>query len=449
MIARRASRMSLVFGLLLVFAASVVGQSSNGQAPNEQRQSEPQPTPSYQLKVDVERVLIPVVVRDRQGHAIGDLQRDDFKIFDEGKPRPISSFMIERHVAPEDSAKTSPQSAASPAAARDAVVLPAHVTVFLFDDMHLSVEDLPRVRAAAIAALPGTLTGTDMAAVIAISGSTNTGLTRDPGKLQDAIAKLAPHGIYRSDTMDCPHIDYYEADLIENKHDTVAIQDANRKLASCNAGINAPADLGAEANLPTAEHLVDSAARRALTLGHLDVQSTYAVIRTFVNRLAELPGQRTLILVSPGFLNIEPDSLSTESQIIDLAARSNVVISALDARGLYTTAFTASDHSPSTSGQSLTVNSQYRASGMRLAENVMADLANGTGGMFFHNNNDLNAGLKEMTEEPETIYLLEMTLDGVKPNGSYHTLKVKVDRDNIQLEARRGYFIPKPDKHGK
>lgn len=442
----------MVFGLLLTLAASIAGQSSNEQAPNLQPQNEPQPTSSYQLKVDVERVLVPVVVRDRQGHAIGDLQQDDFKIFDEGKPRPISGFMIERHEVAEVGAKSPPpaaSAAAAGAAAKNAVVLPAHVTAFLFDDMHLSVEDLPRVRAAAIAALPGTLTGSDMAAVIAISGSINTGLTRDPGKLQDAIAKLAPHGIYRSDTMDCPHIDYYEADLIENKHDTVAIQDANRKLASCNAGINAPADLGAEANLPTAEHLVDSAARRALTLGHLDVQSTYAVIRTFVNRLAELPGQRTLILVSPGFLNIEPDSLSTESQIIDLAARSNVVISALDARGLYTTAFTASDGSPSTSGQSLTVNSQYRASGMRLAENVMADLANGTGGMFFHNNNDLNAGLKEMSEEPETIYLLEMTLDGVKPNGSYHTLKVKVDRNNIQLEARRGYFIPKPDKHGK
>jgi VWFA-related protein len=429
-----------------------VAMHALGPAARPQTTNEPQ-TRQYQLKIEANKVLVPVVVTDRDGHPIGDLKQEDFQVFDEGKPRPISAFSIERGgtLAPGAQAGiTSGASAAnSPLRTSDGVVLPAHITVFLLDDLHLSFEDLPRVRAAVIAALPGTLIGTDMAAVVSISGTVNTGLTRDQEKLHEALAKVMPHGIYRTDKMDCPHLDYYEADLIENKHDPVAVQDANRKFASCNPAVGAPADLGGEANLPTAEHMVDAAARRVLTLGHLDVQATYAGIRNFVNRLAPLPGQRTLVLVSPGFLNVEQDALSAESQIVETAARANIVISALDARGLYATAFTASEGGISTSGQSLVVNSQYHAAAMRLDENPMADLANGTGGTFFHNNNDLNAGLKEMTEQPQYVYLLELSLDGVKQNNSYHRLKVKVNRDGVQIEARHGYFMAKPEKQGK
>lgn len=49
--------------------------------------------------------------------------------------------------------------------------------------------------------------------------------------------------------------------------------------------------------------------------------------------MATLPGQSTLILVSPGFLTITPEARNAESRIIDLAAADNITVSALDARG--------------------------------------------------------------------------------------------------------------------
>jgi len=76
----------------------------------------------------------------------------------------------------------------------------------------------------------------------------------------------------------------------------------------------------------------------------------------------------------------------------------------------------------------------------------MASLADGTGGTFFHNSNDLDAGFKALTEVPETVYVLELSLNNVKPDGAYHSLKVKLDRDGLDLNARRGYFMPKPEK---
>ena len=70
-----------------------------------------------------------------------------------------------------------------------------------------------------------------------------------------------------------------------------------------------------------AQSMVESAARRVLMVGEQDVQVTLATIKEVVRRMANLPGQRTLILVSPGFVSIAPEALSWESQIMDLAVR--------------------------------------------------------------------------------------------------------------------------------
>ena len=79
----------------------------------------------------------------------------------------------------------------------------------------------------------------------------------------------------------------------------------------------------------------------------------------------------------------------------------------------------------------------------------MSELANGTGGTFFHNSNDLGAGFKTVTEAPEVVYVLELSLDGVKPDGAYHRVKVKVDREGVQVQARQGYSAPKQEKNKK
>ena len=74
------------------------------------------------------------------------------------------------------------------------------------------------------------------------------------------------------------------------------------------------------------------------------------------------------------------------------------------------------------------------------------ELADGTGGTFFHNSNDLEGGFKKLTEAPEYLYLLEFSPKDVKQDGSYHALKVKVNQDGLKLQARRGYFAEKPSK---
>ena len=79
----------------------------------------------------------------------------------------------------------------------------------------------------------------------------------------------------------------------------------------------------------------------------------------------------------------------------------------------------------------------------------MAELADGTGGTFFHNNNDLDAGFRRLTDAPETVYVLELSLDNIKLDGSYHRLKVSLSHDGFDVNARHGYFTPKPEKNKK
>ena len=156
-----------------------------------------------------------------------------------------------------------------------------------------------------------------------------------------------------------------------------------------------------------------------------------------------------MILVSPGFLRVDQGSLDAESRLMDLAAQYNITISALDARGLYTTEITASENSPALTGPSLLQNSDYKRSAMIQSEDPLAEIADATGGTFFHNSNDLGEGFKNLTMAPGTVYVLELSTDGIKADGSYHRLKVKVTRDGTQIQARHGYFMPKPGKSKK
>ena len=83
---------------------------------------------------------------------------------------------------------------------------------------------------------------------------------------------------------------------------------------------------------------------------------------------------------------------------------------------------------------------------LHLTSSLQLEGTDGTGGTFFHNSNDLETGFKSLAEGPESVYLLELSLDNAKPDGASHDLKVKVDRVGLQIQARRGYFIPKPEK---
>ncbi len=406
-----------------------------------------EPNTALTLHVNVNAVLVPVVVRDDHGHTIDDLRRGDFEALDDGKPRPLSGFLIERRGAPGKVAQGSRTPAAVPtssAAAPAITALPDRVTVIVFDDLHLTSEQVAHAQKAAIRTLDEALAGSDVAAVVTTSGNINSGLTRDPAKLSAAVMAVRAQEITRAETTSCPKISYYQADLIVNKHDSGALQDAIQQVMTVCSGKLPPS------MLPMATSIANSTARRVQRAGEQDVLTTYATVSELVRRMARLPGEHIMILVSPGFLPIEEEARIQESRLINLAAESSVTINALDARGLYTTAITASEN---LGGRNPVQMMEYRENAMSGSGNAMGELADATGGAFFQNNNDLAAGFTKLLEAPETVYVLELPLEGMKEDGAWHRLSVKVDRAGTHIQARQGYFAPagsakiKPDTH--
>ena len=76
-------------------------------------------------------------------------------------------------------------------------------------------------------------------------------------------------------------------------------------------------------------------------------------------------------------------------------------------------------------------------------QQVLYSLAEGTGGFTIFNTNDLLAGLQKISREQNEYYLLGF-VPSDSPEGSCHTLKVKVDRGGTNVRARSGYCNVKP-----
>ena len=194
------------------------------------------------------------------------------------------------------------------------------------------------------------------------------------------------------------------------------------------------------------ELLAESAATTRWKNAEFRVRTSLRGLDQLVGRMAMIPAQRGIVFISPGF--IASTQLNMVDDIIDRAVRAGVVINGFDSRGLWTITpgGDISDPSPDTSPQAL----QHQMDAEEVNTNVVAEVADGTGGIFFHNNNDFNTGLREAGALPKFAYVLVFSPERLKPDGKYHHLKVELTASTqcrgCTVEARRGYFAPTGDQ---
>jgi VWFA-related protein len=399
------------------------------------------------FKVNVKLVVVRAVVRDGQGHAIGTLHKEDFQVFDKGKPQTITQFEIEqpgdltakaRQVSEEN--PTDALTGEQPASAGPLPVAPERFVAYVFDDVHLQFGDLAQVRQAAERHF-ATLRPSDRAAVFTTSGQGNLDFTDDRPKLHDALLRLQPRPISSGfgSPDDCPTMTFYEADQIQNSRDPFATGVAVQEATAC-----LPKDPRTGLPLVDPRQVVDSASMEALQTGQHESRISLGILKAVVSSVSRMPGQRSVVLVSPGF--IAPEMETEYNAIIDHALRSQVVVNTLDARGLYVgTPFGDISAPPNSIPPFL---AGPKAMIETAAESAQADLlavlADGTGGVFFHNSNDFDEGFRRVAQTPEYSYVLAFTPQDLKLDGSYHTLKVTLkNSQKLTLQARRGYFAPK------
>ncbi|MFZ0284288.1 MAG: VWA domain-containing protein [Terriglobales bacterium] len=397
------------------------------------------------FKVNVRLVLVRAVVRDPKGRAIGTLGKDDFQIYDNGKLQVIKHFAVEQPATPP--ASIEPGATTSSAIATVSPATPPQVpdrfVIYLFDDVHLASKYLLPARTAAERHI-ATLRPTDRAAVFTTSGQGNLDFTDDRAKLHEALLRIQPRAIFNVGVAQCPYMTYYMADQIANLHDNqmlnVAAQDALNCSSLSQTATNVQTAAAAE---QAAMQQAQSAAQQALSLGDAESRLVLGALKDTVRRISVTPGQRTLVLISPGF--ITPQLGDKVDEIIEKAVRSNVTINVLDARGLY--AIDIMDEMSQQGGFNALLAQQeylYATSSESSNQLVLGELADATGGTYFHNNNDLDEGFRRVASAPEYSYVLGFSPQNLKLDGRYHKLKVVLrDPQEFTLQARRGYYAPK------
>jgi VWFA-related protein len=415
--------MRLRNGLRALTATALLGRAmlASPQVPAE---IATQDTPA-DFRARVNLVLVPVVVRDAGGRTVGGLRSADFHLFDGGKPQRIERFSVEHGGERITAGGTSPD-----AAAREAPAVPERFVAYLFDDLHLAFGELALARDAALTQME-TLGSRTRAAIYSTSGQTMLEFTDDRAQWRKAVSALAPRaiGVMPRGTA-CPDIGYYVADLVVNWHDPSAEAAVAAMIGNCFRVPLKSEQIAA---------MVRSESFRALALGQQQTRLSLETLTEVIRRMAALPGQRTVVLISPGF--ITPEQQQEKSDLIDRAVRANVIVNALDARGLYTDpGFSASSPFNTPELQEIGL---YRREAMAQAD-VLADLSGGTGGTFFQNRNDLRNGFDLVAGAPEVYYVLGFSPQNLKLDGAYHALRVSVQgTPAATVAARRGYFAPR------
>jgi VWFA-related protein len=413
-------------------------------------------------------VLVPAVVRDANGHAVGTMTKDDFQLFDKGKAVTISKFSVEKAEAPPVLPDTSVQTDAngnpqSKPAGQPGQPVASHFIMWLFDDVHLSFGDLAQVREAAKKVLKDSFEPGTRAAIYTTSNHNSLDFTDDVAKLAATMDEIKPWPTIPADgaTRPCPDIGYFQADRIINANDQQALTAAEASFLTCpqasGTAIEANEARKAMLSQPNSgitnqdivnlvQSQIDTPLRmetlKTLEIGFQDTRNGLLVLKGLIRRMSAMPGSRTIVLVSPGFYLVDAHRLD-EMDIINNAIRNNVVVSTLDARGVYTVTpgGKAGDAPRNLDPATQTLIEQYDHQQMLANQDILQELGQDTGGTFFHNSNDFYAGLKQIATQPEYIYVLGFAPQNLKFDGSYHTLKVALKNGaKYEMEARRGYF---------
>ena len=408
-------------------------------------------------------VPVRVVVHDSSGHAVENLTKEDFQLKQDGKLQFITHFSVvtpgsaEKQVArgeaipmPPDPASYSISDSTAGDATKPGAASPGSLTMatrfvaLLFDDTHLETGDLMRSKVAALRFIDSSVKPNERLAVYTISGHNQVDFTDDKAKIRDAISHLIynPVGAYDPATQhECLQITYYQAELIQNQNDSQALGAATADAVACAQAMTGTSQ-GAQQQ---ANMIVASTVAQVVNAGEINTQYAVRRLQEVVRRVSVMPGQRSIVLVSPGFLTLTYEY--DVSEVIDKANKANVFINALDGRGVYTVdpiGDISQDAPLRANSATVALSMQYRVMEQQVQSEVLSNLAYSTGGFYFYNNNDLDVGFRTTAAEPEVSYLLAFVPTNLKNDGRFHTISVKLTgKEKYTVQSRRGFFAPK------
>jgi VWFA-related protein len=408
---KKSSLLSII--LLLSLIASGFGQNP---APTQQSQDDDV------VRITTNLIQVDATVTDKNGNAVTDLTADDFEILENGKAQKITNFSFvplaasqpDAPVAAADPNAPGPPKALAPQQVRRTIAM-------VVDDLGLSFQSNYYARKALRKFVDEQMQPGDLVAIIRTKGGMGAlqQFTSDKRQLHAAIDRMKWNPTGRAGITAF-------APITGN----TIIDEAAGNLPGRSEDANNPADD------------LDEFRDELYTVG------TLGALNYIVRGLRELPGRKSVMLVSDGVRIFDRAGQSdriidTIRRLTDLANRASVVIYTMDARGLQSLDLNAEDNIRGLNQGQVQNKILQRRLDFFESQNGLNFLAQQTGGLAIRNNNDLSDGIKRMLEDQQGYYLIgyrpdEGTFDPKKVR--FNDLKIKVKRSGLKVRYRNGYI---------
>src|SRR6059058_2317308 len=397
----------LMAGLLFETAPSLTGQ----QAPQ-------MPAAPSRISVTTELVLVNVVARDKKGNLIRDLKKEDFALLEDGKKLGISTFDFENvdepltagaaeatvsGSAPGGNLLRAPKKGPASLDARD-----RRLMLFFFDFSSMDPEQIDRAVDAAKSFVSTKMQPADLIALVSLA----TNLRVDLDFTDDKRKLLAALSAYTSG----------EGQGFDN---------------DATGSAEGTAETGGSFTADDTDYNTFSADRKLLAL------------QSIMQSLGKLSQKKSLIYFSNGISQSGADNQSALRATTAAAVKANVSIYSLDIRGLQAfppggEAQAASLHGQSAySGQSVLND----LSGNAASQETLATLSSDTGGKAFFDSNDFGGVFSQVQKDSSAYYVLGFTSNNPLKDGRFRRLKVQVNRPDLKLDFRSGYYAGRDFEH--
>lgn len=399
------------------------------------------------IKFNSNLVNLDVTVKDKKGKVVTDLKPEDFTVIENGVNQKIEFFdatLIGGSAANETPNRVSGETtlAVPPKA------LPRNVVSLVLDGQTTESTNLKPVRDGIIAYVRERITNDDSVALFAISGGLQLlqPFTQDKNKIIAAAESAASVST--------------GAKTSEQRDLNTTIAKLRGDLEGAPTGpITTPAAGSAAAQAMITRRVLEQFIQFRSTLSVQQTRPILASLAAICEGLRPMPGKKTLVMFSQGF--VAPEVLDWQIQsTIDIANRANVAIYIIDSTGLKGGIPQSSAVAPPSAlaGISAAVDqeSRIRASagesifdtsrheGLNRQQDLLYRLSEDTGGRLIKNTNDFADGLNRVDDEIRSRYTLAYRSTDQNFDGRFRKVKVEVKRPGVTVVTRAGYYAIPP-----
>jgi len=386
-------------------------------AQNPAPEAEP-PQPGYTFHVSSDLVLVNVVVRDKSGNLVRDLNSADFTVLEDGKPQHVSSFDIEKpdsieSEAPQQGAAQQtiqgevPKILTSEKVARESV-RDRRLIVIFFDFSSMQPDEAERAIQAARDYVEKQMSPADLVSIVTLANSVQVeqDFTTDRAALENALKHLSAaegEGFEAGDTGDS----------------------------------SSGSDTGTEYTVDDTEYNLFNTDRRL------------AAISSLAKALVNVEQKKSVLYFSGG---MERTGLENQAQLraaVNAAVRANIALYTVDIRGLQ-----ALPPGGGADKGSLRGTSAYSGRAVQgdldsnfASQETLTTLAADTGGKAFLDSNDFHQPFTKVQEDTSSYYVLGYRSTNKAMDGRYRHITVRLTRRDLKLSFRPGYYGPRDFTH--